>query len=143
MKVLRNMNEEYENYIQSESSLFIFMLIDEGMFLYQDRKLDSDVVRYLLTNKYIICDGVNYHQSQKSLRYKLIGKPYDSKFYRRIPINLRELILDKYNNQCNECDSEKDLEIDHIFPWSLGGLTERSNLQVLCKPCNTKKTNKI
>jgi 5-methylcytosine-specific restriction endonuclease McrA len=31
------------------------------------------------------------------------------------------------------------LSIDHIAPKSQGGSHERSNLRVLCTPCNTKK----
>lgn len=31
------------------------------------------------------------------------------------------------------------LSIDHIFPKSLGGSSERQNLRVLCTTCNTKK----
>lgn len=31
------------------------------------------------------------------------------------------------------------LSIDHIVPRSKGGTSERSNLRVLCTPCNTKK----
>ena len=37
---------------------------------------------------------------------------------------------------------EDELEMDHIFPWSKGGRTELSNAQLLCKPCNIKKSNK-
>ena len=31
------------------------------------------------------------------------------------------------------------LSIDHIHPKSKGGTNERSNLRILCTPCNTKK----
>jgi 5-methylcytosine-specific restriction endonuclease McrA len=33
-------------------------------------------------------------------------------------------------------------EVDHIMPIKLGGNNTRDNLQVLCKPCNTKKKAK-
>lgn len=35
----------------------------------------------------------------------------------------------------------KEMAGDHIIPWSKGGKTERSNLQMLCKYHNTKKSN--
>lgn len=38
---------------------------------------------------------------------------------------------------------EDELEMDHIIPWSKGGKTELSNVQLLCKVCNIKKSNKI
>lgn len=37
---------------------------------------------------------------------------------------------------------DTELEMDHIIPWSKGGKTELSNAQLLCKPCNIKKSNK-
>lgn len=35
------------------------------------------------------------------------------------------------------------MTIDHIYPKSLGGKFELSNLQVLCQPCNNKKSNTV
>lgn len=35
------------------------------------------------------------------------------------------------------------LECDHIHPWSAGGLTTWANLQLLCRPCNRTKSNKV
>ncbi len=35
-----------------------------------------------------------------------------------------------------------EMEGDHIKPWSLGGKTIQDNCQMLCKDCNSQKTNK-
>lgn len=34
-----------------------------------------------------------------------------------------------------------DLTVDHIVPLSQGGTNDHSNLQVLCRPCNSAKHN--
>jgi hypothetical protein len=50
--------------------------------------------------------------------------------------------LQDQNNKCNICKCDFvniEYEGDHINPWSNGGRTEYSNLQVLCKPCHNKK----
>lgn len=54
----------------------------------------------------------------------------------------------KYEEQkhkCKHCGKEfefEEMEGDHIKPWSKGGTSDRSNLQMLCKECNLKKSNK-
>lgn len=45
--------------------------------------------------------------------------------------------------KCAMCGSADDLEVDHVWPRSLGGNSEPENLQVLCKPCNQKKGARI
>lgn len=61
---------------------------------------------------------------------------------RYIPKQLRIDVLEKYDYTCVDCGSRESLEIDHIKPISKKGLSEFSNLQVLCKSCNIKKSNK-
>lgn len=40
---------------------------------------------------------------------------------------------------CSRCKATKDLTVDHIIPLSAGGSTVESNLQVLCRKCNSSK----
>lgn len=49
----------------------------------------------------------------------------------------------KYNNKCAICGLEKPLTKDHIIPLSKGGTNYISNIQPLCRNCNSKKHNKI
>jgi len=64
------------------------------------------------------------------------------KLDRYISKQIRIDVLNKYNHTCVFCGSKQNLEIDHILPVSKNGLSEFSNLQVLCKSCNIKKSNK-
>ncbi|MCD6371183.1 MAG: HNH endonuclease [Candidatus Aenigmarchaeota archaeon] len=45
--------------------------------------------------------------------------------------------------KCVYCGDNKNLQIDHIIPFSKGGTTNLDNLQTICKKCNSKKRAKI
>lgn len=58
---------------------------------------------------------------------------------------MRLISLKKGNYRCAICgrtNKESPLEIDHIKPWSKGGLTCIANSRVLCKECNIAVSNK-
>ena len=51
----------------------------------------------------------------------------------------------KQNGVCPICKKHfefDEMEGDHIIPWSKGGQTVPDNCQMLCKSCNSKKTDK-
>lgn len=43
---------------------------------------------------------------------------------------------------CKNLFKFEEMEGDHITPWHLGGKTNSTNCQMLCKDCNRKKTGK-
>jgi 5-methylcytosine-specific restriction endonuclease McrA len=55
---------------------------------------------------------------------------------------LRALVLERDGFRCRRCGAaapDVQLAIDHITPFSAGGLTELGNLQTLCRRCNGSK----
>lgn len=51
----------------------------------------------------------------------------------------------KQNGLCKSCDKPfpySDMAGDHRIPWSKGGRTIPENCQMLCKECNSKKSDK-
>ena len=42
---------------------------------------------------------------------------------------------------CKKSFKLDDMEADHIDPWSKGGKTNADNCQMLCKPCNRRKSS--
>lgn len=48
-------------------------------------------------------------------------------------------LCERYGNCCLRCGKKKKLTADHVIPLSRGGSNEISNIQPLCKSCNSKK----
>jgi len=61
----------------------------------------------------------------------------------QIPEEVRMYVWRRDNGRCVLCNSNKDLEFDHIIPLSEGGSNTERNIQLLCSNCNKKKSNKI
>ena len=62
---------------------------------------------------------------------------------RYIPSTLRDQVLKRDNYQCSyssydgvTCTCRKNLEIDHIVPFAVGGRSELENLRLLCSAHN-------
>lgn len=54
------------------------------------------------------------------------------------------VLKDLYNNICLACKRDDvKLTADHVIPLSKGGSNDISNIQPLCKSCNSKKATKI
>lgn len=73
--------------------------------------------------------------------------PIKHKTKRDINLRLRFLVMKRDNFKCCICgaspakDSEVELHVDHIIPWSKGGETVIDNLQTLCSKCNWGKSD--
>ena len=44
---------------------------------------------------------------------------------------------------CGRWIRKEEATVDHIQPWILGGRTDDSNAQLLCRECNSRKGAKI
>jgi len=66
---------------------------------------------------------------------------YQSKKWKR----LRERVLLKWPNVCMKCKSKEDLCVDHVRPRSIfpSLALSFSNMGILCKSCNEKKSARI
>ncbi len=62
---------------------------------------------------------------------------------RFIPENVRNKVWRRDKGKCVQCETNKNLEFDHIIPFSKGGSNTARNLQLLCEKCNREKYNKI
>jgi len=59
--------------------------------------------------------------------------------------NQKQKAYQQQKGYCAICHNHfdiKEMEADHITPWSQGGHTVQENCQMLCRPCNRRKSNK-
>ncbi|HET9502655.1 MAG TPA: HNH endonuclease signature motif containing protein [Hymenobacter sp.] len=90
---------------------------------------------------------LDYIFTGKDEELDLPAKLVDNKVKRVIPLGMRYKVLKRDSFKCVACGRTANdgikLHIDHKVPFSLGGLTELSNLQTLCNECNISKSNKF
>ena len=60
-----------------------------------------------------------------------------------IPQDIMDAVWNRDGGQCVKCNSNQDLEFDHMIPLSKGGSNRYRNLQLLCVKCNRSKSDNI
>ncbi len=62
---------------------------------------------------------------------------------RQIPAEVRSEVWHRDGGACVLCGARAYLEFDHVIPRSKGGDTSVGNLQLLCRKCNSEKSDRI
>ena len=60
---------------------------------------------------------------------------------RYISQTTKKVVYSRDGGICQCCGTYENLEYDHITPYSCGGNSEVSNIQLLCLSCNRSKSN--
>jgi hypothetical protein len=53
----------------------------------------------------------------------------------------KSAVFTRDGGQCQCCGSYDNIEYDHVIPFSCGGTSDASNIQLLCLKCNRSKSN--
>jgi hypothetical protein len=98
----------------------------------EDQKIQK--LRTMLDNE----DEENKEDDEDDIDFELKEK-------KRKPISqsVKDKVWRRDEGKCVSCGSNENLEFDHIIPHSKGGADTYRNLQLLCEPCNRKKSDKI
>ena len=54
----------------------------------------------------------------------------------------KKWLYDNQGSMCLSCGSPDDITVDHVEPVSKGGAHDVSNMQILCRSCNSRKGTK-
>jgi 5-methylcytosine-specific restriction endonuclease McrA len=107
-------------------------------FYWEDEGLDADDVKALVYQR--------ERRSQQKLQTarSLMRADQDGRPTRiPIPSEIRRAVFERDGGRCVECNSNFDLQYDHVLPVALGGATTVENLQLLCADCNRRKSDSL
>ena len=60
---------------------------------------------------------------------------------KHVSATTKKIVFTRDGGLCQCCGSSNRLEYDHITPFSCGGSSDASNIQLLCMKCNRSKSN--
>lgn len=104
----------------------------------------SDPQIFAINSKKQLCRACwSFVSSETSWGYKKIPKIIFE--YIKVPIkhSLKWEVWKRDNFTCKHCGTQENLSVDHITPESYGGTLALSNLQTLCRSCNSRKSNTL
>jgi hypothetical protein len=96
----------------------------------------TDVSRELL--KKLVDEPINHEMFMVRLQTNDRGSTRT-----RLSEAVRHEVWRRDQGKCASCGSSQKLEFDHIVPHSRGGSDTVRNIQLLCEPCNRRKSDTI
>ena len=96
-------------------------------------KLESEIARLMQDDDVTNKKGVYEYALTREERHLNI---------RAFTDNQKREAFERQKGVCGKCGEKfamKEMEADHITPWSTGGKTHSDNCQMLCKKCNREK----
>ena len=125
-----------------------FLRVYFGTKFFFNRQLDTEV--YKVLGDFLVCDNVNNIIGEdRNLEDEplFVWKQHAPEKYEQMKAAIFNAAQKENNYLCANCGKtspHKGLyQIDHIFPMSKGGKTAPENLQLLCRSCNMKKSDKV
>ena len=113
----------------------------------------AEFIKYIEKEKINKRSAKTGHQNEvksgKKFKQKVTCKKYVKNSHKHVSKSLRFDILKRDKFKCKKCGSSPAvnpkiiLHVDHIKPFSKGGMTIPQNLQTLCSDCNYGKGSKL
>lgn len=115
--------------------------------LYNAHKDDNLDAKYLQKRMKQLLADKEVQKNSGIYQYLLEGETREAEKHLSLRQFDKDDMLTRYHEQGGKCAICKDpfaiadMQGDHRIPWSKGGKTEYSNLDMLCTQCNLKKSN--
>ena len=110
----------------------------QGRVYWENQDLDADEVYALLVTRQQRDRG-RIERAQAMVAMGL--QPQDQAMRRDvIPDDVKQMVWMRDGGRCRHCGAQAELQYDHIIPVAMGGSSGPENLQILCGPCNRRKS---
>lgn len=140
------MSEQQELSLEDYQKYFVIDDVTGDLFIRTDFK---EQIKNLKGNKLLLLMKIMYHVSgddeeEYTNNIKIFengqGMAYETrKEYNSMRNVLMDALITRDGNYCRACGTTQNMSIDHIIPVVKGGRNVMSNLQLLCRSCNSKK----
>jgi 5-methylcytosine-specific restriction endonuclease McrA len=105
-------------------------------------QLKSKPVQQFVTIEGSRIPAMVFHVAVK-MANQVITNQDEKRRSRHIAREVRQRVRQRYSGRCAECDAADYLEFDHIVPVAKGGSNSEANVQLLCRGCNSRKSDMI
>ena len=128
------------SFIRSVTSLSLFILASFAFIFMTSPIRDSLGIGLYMLIFFVIAADIGVLII--SLLIPKIEGTSDTRRRSRIPPRVKQALYNEFDGKCALCGDQhlmENLEVDHIVPWSKGGLDAYENYQLLCGRCNRLK----
>lgn len=111
----------------------------KGEFYWEDEGYNAHEVKAL------VFDRTRKKERKLEKAESLMEQRGSSVAERREPISddVKVFVWNRDGGKCVKCESQENLEFDHIIPFARGGSSTARNIQLLCEDCNRGKSDSL
>jgi hypothetical protein len=123
-----------------QGSVWVFR---DHLYILEGDEFESEDTKKLYIKHFVFKKEKEFLRMRKEVeRFERFEKTNPA-YREQIPEDVRMYVWRRDNGRCVKCNSDENLEFDHIIPLSKGGSNTERNIQLLCSECNKKKSNVI
>lgn len=121
--------------IVSDTSIGRQYWMFQGIFYWDNEWFSAQVVHGLILER----NDRRERQAQRAIARATMPSSESQVSREPIPREVQHFVWQRDQGKCVQCGSQRNLEYDHIIPFSKGGSNTARNLQLLCGQCNRSK----